>query len=159
MATLATIFRRPVAPAAASGARKGPIPVEDLYRLRALPNEDVFLHFKRIDNSHVVREPNPSEGSKCWSAIAVAIVAGALVISAQVPGLLNIVSGYKLEDLKKEEAQLQNEMRVLNVEEAGLTSRDRLQDLAGRRDFSTPAPGQIYRLDPKGDGKLAMNRH
>jgi len=159
MATLATIFRRPLAPAAARGARKGPIPVEDLYRLRALPNEDVFLYSKRIDNSHLVREPNPREGGACWSAIAVAFVAAGLVITALVPGLLNIVSGYKLEGLKKEEAALLNEMRVLNVEEAGLVSRDRLEDLARTRQFATPAPGQIMHLNPKGESKLAMNRH
>ena len=61
MATLPAFLRRtelPVPGAAARAARK---PVQarverDPFRLRALPQEDVFFYCKKIDNSRLVRE-------------------------------------------------------------------------------------------------------
>ena len=32
----------------------------DDYKLRALPNEDVYFYFKKIDNARVVREADPT---------------------------------------------------------------------------------------------------
>jgi cell division protein FtsL len=64
-----------------------------------------------------------------------------------------------LQTLKQEEQRLLNERRLLDVDEAQLTSRERLQALAASRDMKTPVPGQVMHLDPKGDGKLALNRH
>jgi cell division protein FtsL len=147
-------------PAAASRApHTGPVPVEDLFRLRALPNEDVFFYCKRIDNSRVVREPDPRAGSQCWSTIGVACVVAALLVSVLIPGVANVFAGYQLQALKQEEQRLLNEQRVLDVQEAALVSRERLEALARSRDLRTPAPGQVIRLDPRGDGKLALNRH
>ena len=158
MATLATLFRRPLA-APASAAHTRPVPVEDLFRLRALPNEDIYLFAKTIDNSRVVREADPRSRGECWSAIgAVCLVAG-LLTALLAPGVANILAGYQLQTLKQEEQRLLNERRVLDVDEAQLTSRERLQSLAASRDMKTPAPGQVVHLDPKGDGKLALNRH
>jgi hypothetical protein len=158
MASLARIFSRPPAPTKRA-AQSGPVPAADLFRLRALPNEDVFLFAKRIDNSRVVREPNPRERGACWSAIAIACIVAALLMTALAPGLANILTGYQLQALKAEESRLLNEMRLLNVEEAGLVSRDHLEEVARTRQFAIPAPGQVVHLDPRGDGKLALNRH
>jgi hypothetical protein len=158
MASLARIFSRPAAPAKRA-AHNGPVPAADLFRLRALPNEDVFLWAKRIDNSRVVREPNPKERGACWSAIGIACVVAGLLMTALAPGLANILMGYQVQTLKGEESRLLNEMRVLNVEEAGLVSRDHLEEVARTRQFAVPAPGQVVHLDPRGDGKLALNRH
>jgi hypothetical protein len=74
------------------------------------------------------------------------------------PGVANIFAGYRLQTLKQEEQRLLNERRLLDVDEAQLTSRERLQALAARRDMQTPGPGQVVHLDPRGDGKLALNR-
>jgi cell division protein FtsL len=161
MATLATIFRRPVArPAATGGAtRTRPVAVEDLFRLRALPNEDVFFYCKRIDNSRVVREPDPKAGGQCWSTIGVACVLAALLVGVLAPGVANIFAGYQLQALRQEEQHLLNEQRVLDVEEARLVSREHLEELARSREMRTPGPGQVIHLDPKGDSKLALNTH
>jgi hypothetical protein len=42
------------------------------------------------------------------------------------------------------------------LEEARLLSPARLQELAEQRRFVPPAPGQVVRLNPKGDGSLAL---
>ena len=137
----------------------GPVPVEDLFRLRALPNEDVFLFAKRIDNSRVVREPDPKSRGECWSAIGVACVLAALLMALLSPSVANTLAGYQLQSLKQEEQHLLNEQRVLDVIEAKLSRQANLQELAKSHDLQTPASGQIVHLDPKGDGKLALNRH
>src|SRR5580700_6113012 len=103
MATLAMFFRRPLATPAAAHNR--PVPVDDRFRLRALPNEDVFLFVKRIDNSRIVREPVASTRSE-WSLIGVACLIALLFMGALTPRVINIFSGYQLESLKKEQQHL-----------------------------------------------------
>ena len=158
MATLATLFRRPLA-APAQAAHTRPVPVADLFRLRALPNEDIYLFAKTIDNTRVVREADPRSRGECWSAIGAVCLLAALLTGLLAPGVANIFAGYQLQTLKQEQQRLLDERRVLDVDESQLTSRERLQALAASRDMQTPAPGQVVHLDPKGDGKLALNRH
>ena len=59
MATLATFFKR----SDAMGARAQRVAAvraeSDPFRLRALPNDDIYLHWKRIDNSRIVRQATP----------------------------------------------------------------------------------------------------
>ena len=158
MATLAALLRRPLA--SASGPPPvGPVPVEDLFRLRALPNEDVFLFAKRIDNSRVVREPDPKARGECWSLIGLACVLAALLMALLSPSVANTLAGYQLESLKQERQHLLDERRVLDVVEARLSSQENLQELAKGHELQTPTSGQVVHLDPKGDGKLALNRH
>ncbi|MFN7998888.1 MAG: hypothetical protein U0Q18_35015 [Bryobacteraceae bacterium] len=132
--------------------------MEDLFRLRALPNEDVYLFSKPIDNSRLVREPNPKARGD-WSMIAMACVLAATFMGVLSPSVANILAGYQLQSLKQEEQRLMNEQRVLEVAEAQLTRQEHLQELAKTRELATPAPGQIFHLDPKSDSKLALNRH
>lgn len=161
MATLAALLRRPLAPpSGAHGAPSvGPVPVEDLFRLRALPNEDVFLFAKRIDNSRVVREPDPKARGECWSAIGLACVVALLLMALLSPSVANTLAGYQLQSLKQEQQHLLDEGRVLDVVEANLARQENLQALAKSHELQTPASGQVVHLDPKGDGKLALNRH
>jgi hypothetical protein len=159
MATLATLFRKPVAPpAGSSAAHTRPVPVEDLFRLRMLPNEDLYLYCKPIDNCRLVRQANPKARRECLSVIGVASILAAVLMGVLSPSVANIFAGYQLQNLKQERQHLLNERRVLDVVEAQLTRQERLQELAKSRDLAVPAPGQIFHLDPKGDNKLALNR-
>jgi hypothetical protein len=160
MATLAMFFRRPLtAPAAASGAAQSEsVPMDGRYGLRALPNEDIFLYSKPIDNSRVVREPHPTARGE-WSAIGMAGVLAVLFMGLLTPRVANVFAGYQLETLKQEQARLLDEQRELDIVEARLSREENLEVLAKRRDLSAPAPGQIVHLDPKSDSKLALNRH
>jgi hypothetical protein len=160
MATLAMLFRRPLAaPAAASGAaHSGSVPAASHYYLRALPYEDIFLYSKPIDNSRVVREAHTTARGE-WSMIGSACALAVLFMGLLTPRVANIFAGYQLESLKTEQQHLLDEQRDLDIVEARLSRQENLEVLAKRRELGTPTPGQIVHLDPKGDSKLALNRH
>jgi hypothetical protein len=160
MATLAMFFRRPLAAsAAASGAaQSASFPVDDRFCLRALPYEDIFLYSKPVDNTRLVREPDPTARGE-WSMIGTAGLLAILFMGLLTPRVANIFAGYHLESLKQEQQHLLDEQRELDIVESRLSRQENLEALAKRRDLSVPAPGQILHLDPKGDSKLALNRH
>src|SRR6266545_3813651 len=116
MATLATFFRRPLSlsrPVDDAPVRAVQV---DPYRLRDLPNEDVFFYSKRIDNSRVVREADPKARERCWSIVGAASVLAALLITALAPTVGSTLAGYKLQTLRQEQQRLMDERRVLEVE-------------------------------------------
>jgi hypothetical protein len=158
MATLATHFRRPLETQTAARSAPGPAPAEDPFRLRSLPNEDVFLFSKRIDNSRIVREPDPAKRGE-WSFLGAVWLLAVLLMVALTPRVANVFAGYQLEALKQEEQRLLDEQRMLDVMEARLSRQENLEELAKQDALATPAPGQVFHLDPKHDSKLALNRH
>jgi hypothetical protein len=148
-----------MAPAAASGpAQSVPAPLDPRFSLRALPYEDIFLYSKPIDNSRVIREPLPTARNE-WSMIGSAGVLAIVFMGLLTPRVANIFAGYKLEALKQEQQRLLNEQRDLNIVEAHLSRQENLEVQAKRHDLGVPGPGQTWRLDPKGDSRLAFNRH
>src|SRR5574340_277988 len=124
MATLAALWKRSEAAAA------GPGPVlrvePDPYRLRALPNEDVFFYCKKIDNSGVVREADPRSRGECWSTIGMATAMVVMLAGIMMPNVAATMAGYRYQELKQEEQRLLEERRVLDLEEARLLSPERL---------------------------------
>ena len=121
--------------------------VEDPYRLRPLPQEDVFFYCKRIDNGRLVREDDPKARGACWSAVAAVSVVLALLTAALAPSVAGTLAGYKLESLKAEQRLLIDEGRVLALREAELLSPQRLEELAQRQSLVTPKWEQVIRLD------------
>jgi len=159
MGTLATFFRRPLLATVASG---GPPTTfdggDEFFRLRALPNEDVFLFSKRIDNSRIVRQPQATARHE-WSAIG-ALGAVALVFMVLLtPRVANVLTGYQLESLKQENARLLDEQRELDLTVARLSREENLAALARARDLATPTAGQVFHLNPKSESRLALSRH
>jgi len=154
MATLPVFFRRinETGVPALSGAK----PERDPFHLRPLPQEDVFFYCKRIDNSRLVREADPQARGACWSAIGVACFLLALLTSVLVPNVASTLAGYKLQALRVEERQLLDEKRTLELQEAQLLSPQRLEKLAEGRNLVAPFPGQVVRLNVKGDSAVAM---
>ena len=53
--------------------------------VRALPNEDVCLWIKTIDNSRVVRHADPKVRNACWRFIGIASVVVLLVVGQLLP--------------------------------------------------------------------------
>ena len=158
MATLATFFRRAEAVASTEpGVRQAAVSHADPYRLRALPNEDVFLYSKRIDNTRLVREADPKSRAECWSTLGAACIVVLLLTSVLAPSVASILAGYKIQELRKEEQRLVDEQRVLALEEARLRSPARLEQLARGQQLVAPARDQIVHLDGKADGSLALN--
>jgi len=146
MATMPTYFRKSHNPARhAEGA--GLRVEKDPYRLRALPQDDVFFYCKKIDNSRLVREADPKSGGACWSAIGAACLLLVLLTGVLAPSVAGTLAGYKLEALKAEERRLLDERRTLELREAELLSPERLEELAARQNLVTPKSGQVVRLD------------
>ncbi len=159
MAKLATIFRRTDAFEPHDSVRNEPrlrIAV-DPFKLRALPNDNVYFFSKRIDNSRLVRQADPQAKGQCWSAIGAAGALAVLIGGIMAPSVGGIFAGYKLQSLKQERQSLLDERRVLDVEEAALRSTARLNALAGPRNLSNPKPGQVIRLNPAGNSAVALN--
>ena len=154
MATLPEFLRKAGGP---QGRGPAPVPAErDPFQLRALPHEDVYFYCKKIDNSRLVREGDPQAGGACWSTIGVAFAILALLTGVLAPSVANTVAGYRLEDLRAEERRLVDERRSLELQEAELLSPANLDRYAKERNLTVPSPGQMIRLDGKGEGAVAM---
>jgi hypothetical protein len=156
MATLPAFLRRSEATPEAHH-RTAPLRAErDPFRLRALPQEDVYFYCKKIDNSRLVREPDPKSRGACWSAIGAAAVLVGMLGTALAPSVANTLSGYKLEALRSEQRRLVDERRMLELQEAELLSPERLEKLAKNQNLVIPKSAQVVHLEQKADGTVAM---
>jgi hypothetical protein len=164
MATLATYFRKDepmiygeeASPVAAVRPVARPA---DPYRLRALPNEDVYFFSKSIDNSRLQKQKDPRAAKECWSTIGAFAALAIVLAGALAPSVGGTFAGYQLQALKLERQRLTDERSTLEIEEAGLLSPERLEKLARAQKLLEPAPGQVVHLEPHADGSLALNLH
>lgn len=159
MATLATLYdllAGRTAEQADAQARRMAEEKTSGNRLRPFPNDDVHLFVKKIDNSRVIRAADPDEPKVCWKTIGGAGAVAVLVIGALLPTGYNLMAGYQLEELKKEQAALEAQRASLKAEESRLLSSARLAELARRRHFAPPAPQQVIHLED-GSAKVAQN--
>ena len=160
MATLATMFQfRKAASINMTAGRPDVIRAQDdPFLLRALPNDDIYFHAKKIDNSRVVRQADPGARGECWSAVGAAAVLLVLGASIIAPNAGSVLAGYRLEALKQERQTLINEKRDLEVREAGLLSPGRLNELAQARSLASPGSDQVIHLDAQtGVASFARN--
>lgn len=130
----------------------------DPFQLRALPFEDVFCHCKTINNSRLVREPDPEARGFCWKTIGAAALLVASLGSVLVPSVAGTLAGYRLEALRAEERRLLDEKRVLELDEARLLNPVRLEELARKHQLVVPSPGQVVHLEGR-DGTVAMMKN
>jgi hypothetical protein len=164
MATLATFFKPTSVKrcdAIAAGAERDAVvrAQSDPFRLRALPNDEIFFYAKRIDNSRVVRQQDPSARGECWSAVGAAAVVLMLGASVIAPHVGSVLAGYKLESLKQEHQTLLDQSRELAVREATLLSPNRLHELAKAQNLTSPAADQIIHLENQArEGSFASAR-
>lgn len=155
MASVATFFR---ATTAKHERRETLRAAVDPFRLRALPNDDIYFYSKRIDNSRVVRQADPTARGECWSAVGAVGVLLMLGASVIAPHVASILAGYKLESLKTERQALVDQVRALDVKEAGLLSPERLNSLARARSLTAPATDQVIHLDNATPGNSSFAR-
>jgi hypothetical protein len=154
MATQAATLRK------FDGASSEPRRVEttrpDSYLLRALPNEDIYFHIKRVDNSRIVREADPRAKAECWSSIGAVCAVAAVLITSLAPGVAGITAGYQIQALKQERQRLLDERRGLEVQEARLRGSQRLHQLAKDQNMGSPKSDQMVRLNTgAGDSTVA----
>jgi len=166
MGTLATFFRKsdffpgaePISTAREVVRPQVRVKAKDAaaqFKLRALPNDDVYFYCKRIDNSRLVRQADPQTKGQCLSAIGAACVLAVLAGSVMAPKLGTVLSGYKIQQLRQEQSVLLDERRALEVDEAVLISPARLDEIAQKQKLNRPGAGQVHHLQPKGDGAFA----
>src|SRR5437763_2315429 len=155
MATLPKIFHRQPAPRQA-GWPNAAHTDQRVCALRALPQEDVFFFCKKIDNSRLVREPDPKARGTCWNVIGAACLAVLSLGIVLAPKVASTMDGYKLESLRAEEQRLLDERRALDLQEAQLLSPERLGKLAKRQNLVTPASDQVFHLETRAEGAVAM---
>ena len=79
-----------------------------------------------------------------------------VLTSVLVPNVASTLAGYKLQALRVEQRQLLDEKRTLELQEAQLLSPERLEKLAEGQNLVAPFPGQVVRLNAKGDSAVAM---
>ena len=72
------------------------------FALRALPNEDIALWVKSIDNSRVAQQRDPQVSGALWRYIGGAVAAVVLVVGLLLPGAYGWLAGYQLNKLEKE---------------------------------------------------------
>jgi len=156
MATLAGYFKR--ADELTAGRSEVIRAETDPFRLRALPNDEIYFWSKRIDNSRVVRQADPAARGECWSAVGAAAVLLALAGSIIAPHAASVIEGYNLERLKVERQTLLDQKRDLEVKEASLLSPERLSELAKASNLTSPAADHIVHLDGQSDAAMAANR-
>jgi len=160
MATLPAFFKKTDSPAEAprgADARSNRIrPVRDPFHLRALPHEHLFIHKKqmtiRASSVRQTRSPGAPAGAPSARPVWVAV----LLTSAFAPSVATTIAGYKLEALRIEERRLLEEHRGLEVQEAELLSPARLDQLAQQNNLVAPSPGQVFHLEGKPQGAVAM---
>ena len=142
---------------ASSEPRRAETARPDSYLLRALPNEDIYFHVKRVDNSRIMREPDPRAKAECWSSIGAVCAVAAVLITSLVPGVAGITAGYQIQALKQERQHLLDERRGLEVQEARLRGSQRLRQLAKDQNMGSPNADQMVRLNPgAGDSTVAL---
>jgi hypothetical protein len=143
----------------AHGEWREPIRAQiDPFRLRSLPNDQIYFWSKRIDNSRVVRQADPAARGECLSALGAAVLLLVLAVSIIAPRAAWMMEGYKLESLKQEHQTLLDQKRELEVREASLLSPERLIELAKASNLASPGVDQIVHLQGQSDVSFASNR-
>jgi hypothetical protein len=111
---------------------------------------------KKIDNTRLVREPDPKARGTCWHVIGAACLAVVALGALSYPKVTATMDGYKLEALRSEEQRLLDERRALDLLEAQLLSPERLERLAKGQKLVTPSNNQVYHLENRPDADVAM---
>ena len=160
MATLANLFNRFV-----EAGRVAEAAVEtassdnwERYRIRSLPNEDVYFYFKRVDNSRVVPLPDPGARSKSWTILGASVLSAGFLICMLLPSAYGYLAGRQLHELQQENQRLMTERGRLELEEEKLVSPAALAKYAESKSFETPAPQRVIYLVPKDDTSVAKLR-
>jgi hypothetical protein len=150
MATLATFVNRFVGVRSSDAiGHEVSLPRVTPCRLRPLPNEDVYLFVKRIDNRAVVRAIDPAARNARTSSMFTSFGLAILFIAGLAPAAYNTMEGYHIQSLRKTQAELKQEMNDLDIQEASLLSPARLRKLAEGMNLQDPEPGRLQYLDEK----------
>ncbi|MBL8239189.1 MAG: hypothetical protein JNM66_17325 [Bryobacterales bacterium] len=131
----------------------------DRYHLRPMPNEDIHVFVKKIDNTRVVREQDPKANASAWKTISMAGVFALIVIGLIVPIANSYLAGYTVAEIEQKNNQLQAQLARLSAREAELTSVEALAAAAKNQKFIDPTPDSMVVLNETRSGAVALNRN
>lgn len=160
MASFAGVINRLLLPRTAAngqvGRRYGAERVQDLCALRAMPNEDIHLFVKKIDNTHVVRTEDKHATALCVKTILMACMASFLVVATIAPAAYGKLAGYKIERYREEQSRLKKQLAQIEAVEAQLLSPGELARIAEVQHFIDPEPEAMVVLNVDRSTALAM---
>lgn len=128
------------------------------YHLRPMPNEDIHVFVKKIDNTRVVREQDPKANASAWKTISMACLFALIVVGLIVPIANSYLAGYTVTEIEKQNSQLQSQLARLTVRESQLTSVEALARAARNQKFIDPTPETMVVLNETRSGDVALNR-
>ena len=130
---------------------------DERFRVRRVPNENIYFYGKTIDNSRVVRERDPKARGNQFRLMAATLGGAALLIAVLLPSAYTFIAGHELQDLQQKRDQLLAQRRHLEVEEAQLLTPARLEKYAENQKLSDPGNKIVY-LPGEKTGTEASNR-
>lgn len=119
----------------------------EMYRLRPVPNEDVYFYAKRVDNSRLVRPVNRKARKHEIRVMAGAFIMLLLIVGLTLPDLMNFMAGVQLQALRKEHGDLLREHERIAHEEAQVMDPERMKALAKKQNMVEAAPSQMHYLN------------
>jgi cell division protein FtsL len=102
-----------------------------------------FYFAKRIDNSRLVKAPDPVRVRQMRVFSAAIAVLFSLIMVYGLQHFYAIESGYSVESEKQMRDQLREENRQLRLSEAQLTQPGRIDSMARQLGLAEPQPGQV----------------
>jgi len=144
---------------AKSGAQSRNRNEADRYHLRPMPNEEIHVFVKKIDNTRVVREQDPKANASAWRTISMAGIFALVVVGLIVPIANSYLAGYTVTEIEKQNSQLQSQLARLSVREAELTSVEALARAAKNQKYLDPTPETLVVLNETRSGAVALNRN
>jgi uncharacterized membrane protein len=124
-----------------------------------MPNEDIHVFVKKIDNTRVVREQDPKANASAWKTISVATMFALLVVGLIVPIANSYLAGYTVAEIEKQNSQLAAQVARYSVRESELTSLEALARAAKNQKFIDPTPESMVVLNDTRTGTVALNRN
>ena len=104
-----------------------------------------FYFAKRIDNSRLVKAPDPVRAQQMRVFGAAVTVLFSLIMVYGLQHFYAIESSYRVESEKVVLAQLQEQNRQLRLKEAELSQPERIDRMARQLGLAAPQPGQVVR--------------
>ena len=116
-------------------------------QVRPFPNEQVILWRKpEIDNSRLLRRADPRIGEACWKLFSATALLVVLIVGLLLPNAYSRLSDIQMEQLRQRNHTLIEEKRRLEIQQAELTSYDRLDKLAIERGMEDPSTARVHHL-------------
>jgi cell division protein FtsL len=110
-----------------------------------------FYFARHIDNSRLVKAPDPVRVREMRLFSAAIAVLFSLVMVYGLQHFYAIESGYRVEAEKLAVEQLREENRQLRLSEAQLTQPERIDTMARQLGLAEPAPGQVVHPNASAD--------